>query len=141
MDNAFRTFLTSALLAFISISVSAQGYVDYVPFRANKAIDDGIYESTVDYYSYTGYTATYILNVKVVDERVVTIYFGNGGSLHTGYNNEGYVYKGGYLTPHTYNGQVVALTTTVTVSIPYAENPYVPGTYLYYTNQYAIKIE
>lgn len=144
MHNPFRSFYTVAVLFFCSISLSAQGYVDYVPFtglNSRKAIDDGYYETTVDYYSYTGYTATYILDVKVVDERVVAIYFSNGGSLHTGYNNEGYYYEGGYLTAQTYNGYIVALTTTVSVSIPYAQNPYIPGTYLYHTNKYVIKIE
>jgi hypothetical protein len=141
MNHSFCSVLVAFLLAFCSFPLAAQGYVDYTPFRTQKAIDDGIYESTVNYHSYTGYTATYILNVKVVDERVVVIYFGNGGSLHTGYNNEDYIYKGGYLTAHTSYGQVVAATTTVTVSFPYAEDPYIPGTYLYHTNQYAITIE
>ena len=143
MNNSFRSLLTGFLLVFCSLAATAQNYVDYDPFvyQSRKAVDDGVYEAKVNYYSHTGYVATYILYVQVVDERVVTIYFGNGGSLHTGYNNEGYYYKGGHLTAQTYNGEVVSATTTVTVSIPYAQNPYIPGTYLYETNKYVIKIE
>ena len=57
-----------------------------------KSIDDGWYKAIV----MTGYSK-YRLNVKVEYDRVVAIDFGNGGSVHTGMNNEGYTYGGGYL--------------------------------------------
>ena len=52
------------------------------------------------------------LNVKVQYNRVVAIDFGNGGTLHTGMNNEGYTYNGGTLSTD-YSGNV---TATVSVS-------------------------
>jgi hypothetical protein len=62
-------------------------------------IDNGWYTATVKYMNYKTYTnSTYTLNVKVEYNSVVTIDFGNGGSIHTGYNNEGYIYSGGTLS-------------------------------------------
>ena len=89
---------------------------------ANKfgyfSLEDGWYNSTVKYSNYnTGTFANYRLKVKVEYERVTTISFGNGGSVHTGYNNEGYIYSGGYLeAERDYDGRVVAYTTKITVS-------------------------
>jgi hypothetical protein len=72
-----------------------------------KSIEDGWYAAIVK----TGINAKYRLNVKVQYNSVVAIDFGNGGSVHTGFNNEGYVYSGGYLSVYGDNA-----TATVTVS-------------------------
>ena len=83
-----------------------------------RGIEDGWYEAIVKYTNYsTGTNSTYSLNVKVEYGKVSKIDFGNGGSVHSGYNNEGYIYSGGYLFyEKDYNGNIVAATTTVTVS-------------------------
>lgn len=109
------------LCLFINIAIHA------IPFRINddcisvlvdSKIDDGWYEATVNYSNYkTETNATYTLNVKVEYGVVAKIDFGNGGSVHSGYNNEGYIYSGGYLSfEKNYNGDIVAATTTVTIS-------------------------
>jgi hypothetical protein len=71
----------------------------------------------VDYYNYNTYTkATYQLIVGVKYGSVSSIEFGNGGSVHSGYNNEGYYYSGGTLyAEKDYNGDITAYTATVTV--------------------------
>src|SRR4051812_34781858 len=81
-------------------------------------IKDGWYNATVKYTNYsTGTNSSYSLDVKVEYGKVSIIDFGNGGSIHSGYNNEGYIYSGGYVSLETdYNGNIVAATTTVTVS-------------------------
>lgn len=80
-------------------------------------IGDGWYSATVYYTNYgTGTYSTYTLDVKVQYNTVVAIDFGNGGSVHSGYNNSGYTYSGGYLSFETnYMGNIVAATTTVSV--------------------------
>lgn len=72
-----------------------------------KSIDDGWYSAIVK----TDLNAKYRLNVKVQYNNVVTIDFGNGGSVHSGFNNEGYIYSGGYLSVYGDDA-----TATVTVS-------------------------
>lgn len=81
-------------------------------------LDNGWYNATVHYSNYsTGTNATYTLSVKVEYDNVTNIDFGNGGSVHTGYNNEGYVYSGGYLSfEKDFSGNIKAANTTVTVS-------------------------
>lgn len=86
-----------------------------------SGIQDGWYEATVNYANYaTGTNATYSLNVRVEYGSVTKISFGNGGSVHNGYNSEGYVYTGGYLTyEKDYYGNIVAATTTVNITDNY----------------------
>jgi len=80
-------------------------------------LQDGWYSATVKYYNYnTGTRSTYSLDVKVEYDRVVKIDFGNGGSVHSGYNDSGYTYSGGYLSEKTdYYNNVVGYTTKVTI--------------------------
>lgn len=82
------------------------------------SLDDGWYKSIVKYTNYaTGTNSTYRLEVKVLYDRVTVISFGNGGSVHSGMNNEGYLYTGGNLQSETdYYGRIIAYTTTVNVS-------------------------
>jgi len=72
----------------------------------------------VKYSNYsTGTNSTYKLNVYVQYDKVTKIDFGNGGSVHTGYNNEGYLYSGGTLYFDTdYQGTISSATATVTIS-------------------------
>lgn len=83
-------------------------------------IDNGWYKATVRYENIaTNIRSTYSLNVKVEYNRVVEIDFGNGGSVHTGYNNSGYTYIGGSLSFNKdYDGNITSATTTVTISDP-----------------------
>jgi hypothetical protein len=80
-------------------------------------IPDGWYSATVKYTNYsTGTYATYTLNVRVSYGKVKEIDFGNGGSVHDGYNNSGYIYSGGYLSYDTdYNGTITSAYATVNV--------------------------
>ncbi|MGQ1908201.1 hypothetical protein ACT3CE_00290 [Marinifilum sp. RC60d5] len=81
-------------------------------------IEDGLYTATIKYFNAETYkTSTYTLNVTVKYNSVTAIDFGNGGSVHTGYNNEGYVYYGGTLFfEKDYQGNIIAATTSVTIS-------------------------
>lgn len=78
---------------------------------------DGWIEATIQYSSNTGHHATYTLDVAIQDFRVVAIDFGNGGYIHTGQNNSGYVYQGGelYTTQDIY-GNITSMYTTVRIS-------------------------
>ena len=58
-------------------------------------LDDGVYELTVNCKSHTGLDQNYTLDVRIQDDRVVQIYFNNGGSVHSGRNNSGYTWRGG----------------------------------------------
>ena len=86
--------------------------------KQNGGIKDGWYEATVKYSNYsTGTNATYTLKVKAEYGSVSAIDFGNGGSIHSGYNNEGYLYSGGYLSfEKDYEGNIIAATATVSTS-------------------------
>lgn len=101
-------------------SVGELGALDYritYPPAKTAGISDGWYEATVKYSNSNTYTrSTYTLNVQVEADRVVKIDFGNGGSVHSGYNNSGYYYSGGYLDfQYDYNRNIVGATTRVTV--------------------------
>ena len=113
--------LITLLLIFLTISQSYSRSLlvnNYEKTINYGGIEDGWYNATVKYTNYnTGTNSTYNLKVKVEYGKVSTIYFGNGGSVHSGYNNEGYFYSGGYLSFETdYNGNTVAATTAVTIS-------------------------
>jgi len=115
------TLILGVLISFLLTSVSANNETKtFVVSKSNisMGIKDGTYEATVTYTNFnTGTSNKYILDVKVEYNRVVKIDFGNGGSIHSGYNNENYVYSGGYLFFETdFNGNIKAATTTVTIS-------------------------
>ena len=86
--------------------------------KGNEGIKDGSYKATVQYSNYsTGTNSNYTLIVDVQDDKVISIDFGNDGSVHAGYNNEGYIYSGGYLSFETdYDGNITTASTTVTIS-------------------------
>lgn len=110
------------ILLFISLSTiylcNASIFSDYLSFATG--IEDGWYKATVKYYDYnTGSKATYTLNVKVESDRVTIISFGNDGYLHSGSNDNNYIYKGGYLE-YGYNdaGSIIVATTQVIIEKP-----------------------
>ncbi len=112
-----------SLIVFLFINVTSQSIPalpndSYITYSFYNGINDSWYEATVGYTNYkTGTVATYTLNVKVEYETVEVIDFGNGGSVHSGYNHEGYIYSGGELDYETdYSGNIIAATTTVRVS-------------------------
>ncbi len=80
-------------------------------------IENGWYNATVEYSNSNTYTnSTYSLTVHVSEDRVISIDFGNGGSVHTGLNNNGYFYTGGYLDfEKNYNNQIISGTTKVSI--------------------------
>ncbi len=111
-----RVYLTIFLLTITCIT-KANFWSSY-ECTLRYGIDNGWYASTVDYTNYgNGTYATYSLAVYVEYNRVTVIDFGNGGSVHSGINNEGYYYSGGYLNFEYQYGtmNIVAATTTVTV--------------------------
>ena len=80
-----------------------------------SGIDNGWYSADV----VVGYQ-TYTLSVYVENNSVTKIDFGNGGSVHSGYNNSGYLYSGGQLRFNKdYSGNIIGARTTVTVTEGY----------------------
>ena len=72
-------------------------------------LDDGVYELPVSYMSDTGHRAKYILDVKIQNDNVVCIYFGNGGYVHSGYNNSDYSWRGGGILWNVdWNGNIIS---------------------------------
>ncbi|WP_439880924.1 hypothetical protein ACSX1A_17450 [Pontibacter sp. MBLB2868] len=115
-----KQFLLALSILFFITTVSYANTVSD-PIKSSKTsnIQDGWYEATVKYYNSSTYTrSTYTLNVKVQYNRVVAIDFGDGGSIHSGYNNSGYIYSGGTLSfQRDYStGSITSATTRVTVS-------------------------
>ena len=98
-----------------------------------SGIDSGWYTARVGYYNSKTFTrATYTLNVYVEYNTITQIDFGNGGSVHSGYNNSGYLFTGGNLRINSdYNGNIRSASTSVTVTY------YDP----YYTQSFDITIE
>lgn len=127
-----KQFLLVALLLF-SVFVYSQsgvpsgGYYQsvpnpYHPANQNRQTNQsnsfaGWIGATIQYTSNTGHKATYTLNVAIQDNRVVAIDFGNGGSVHAGQNNSGYIYQGGelYMSQDMY-GNVTSMYTTVRIT-------------------------
>ncbi len=117
-----RQFLIFILISLLNIPLSYSAILNEdLTVESSSVvggIENGWYQATVQYSnSNTGTNSTYTLNVKVEYNRVVKIDFGNGGSVHTGFNNEGYIYSGGYLYFSTdYKGNISSANATVTVS-------------------------
>lgn len=85
--------------------------------RTNTVLENGWYDAEVTYYNpRTETKSTYALDIKVHNDRVVAINFGEGESIHTGDNNSGYSYSGGDLTFYQNNsGKIVSADTTVKI--------------------------
>jgi hypothetical protein len=91
-------------LGFHVVPAAAQvkGKVSYTPFMpvtsrnlTDVILDNGVYELPVNYQSHTGEKSNYVLDVKIQNDNVVCIFFGNGGYVHNGYNSSGYTWRGG----------------------------------------------
>ena len=66
-----------------------------------KILPDGQYYADVSYFNYpSNNSADYNLKVRVRSGQVIIIHLDNGGVLHYGINNEGYLYTGGILKMH-----------------------------------------
>lgn len=117
-----RILIFGVILITISQSITANFFYEINSISINSnfldGIKDGWYSSTVKYSNYsTGTFATYTLDVKVESNRIVRIDFGNGGSVHSGYNEYGYIYSGGFLYfEKDYNGNTIAATASVSIS-------------------------
>ena len=100
-------------LALVQLSFTTA----YSPNKALASIDNGWYNATVKHVNYsTGERGTYTLRVKVEYNSIKEIDFGNGGSVHSGYNNSGYMWSGGYLSfNNNYQGQVESASANVTI--------------------------
>jgi hypothetical protein len=107
-DNMKKRFLLlfAVLLTLSSFSAKAQNYnlpfVSHTPVfdvtqrnLSEVLLEDGVYELEVDYSSNTGHDASYVLDVRIQDDKVTYIYFPNGGSVHSGRNSSGYTWRGG----------------------------------------------
>lgn len=104
-------------MACTSLSIKSQDY-PFVGWKTTQTnvLKNSNYEATVYYSSSTGHKAKYNLIVTVSDDRIVTIHFGNEGSVHTGYNNEGYLYSGGELKfSINQQGEITGASTIVHV--------------------------
>lgn len=117
-----RILILGVLLITTSYQINANNFYE-INYNSIKnivldGIKDGWYSSTVKYSNYsTGTFATYTLDVKVESNRIVRIDFGNGGSVHSGYNEYGYIYSGGYLYfEKDYKGNTIAATASVSIS-------------------------
>lgn len=55
-------------------------------FVSYNQIENGKYEAVIYYSSTTGQKSTYELVVTVTNDVVTAIHFGNGGSVHSGFN-------------------------------------------------------
>jgi hypothetical protein len=139
MYSSKKTFKTLLVLIFSFLSYTSVG-INNNCSTLNESIctsvsdiDSGWYAATVRYYNSKTFTrATYTLNVYVEYNTVTKIDFGNGGSVHSGYNNSGYLYTGGNLRINKdYYGNIRSASTSVTVTY------YDP----FYTQSFDITIE
>ena len=85
--------------------------------RTNTILESDWYQATVTYYNpRTETKSKYNLGVRVHNDRIVAISFGDGGSIHTGANNSGYTYSGGDLIfRENMNGDIVSADTTAKI--------------------------
>ena len=110
-----RNYIVATILAVLCL-VTQEVKGQFVSYNQ---IENGKYEATVYYSSSTGHRAKYQLVVTVFNDVVTAIHFDNNGSVHSGYNNEGYSYSGGSLSfSRDYNGKITGASTTVEVRYP-----------------------
>lgn len=80
--------------------VSSFPFVTYRPSPTQRNLNqvvlaDGIYELVVNYRAHTQNEKKYELDVRIHNDVITHIYFNNGGSIHHGKNNSGYIWRGG----------------------------------------------
>lgn len=110
-----KSYITTTIFAVLCFfTQEAKG-----KFVSYNQIENGDYEATVYYSSTTGQKSTYTLVVTVLNDAVTKIKFDNNGSVHTGYNNEGYSYSGGSLSfSRNFEREITGASTTVKVKYP-----------------------
>jgi len=115
-----KSTLLAVCLLFFVLEAQSQTFLNYKNASEIfvEVIDNGWYEATVSYYNPSTYQrSNYSLSVNVEYDRVTVIDFGNGGSIHSGFNNSGYSYYGGNLTmKKDYKGNIESATTRVSVT-------------------------
>ena len=115
-----KSILFTLFLSFQVFDSSASEIVPVIEIHSLtlQNIEDGWYEANVTYNNPNTYQrSNYQLSVKVENNRVNTIDFGNEGSIHAGYNNSGYTYYGGNLSfQRDFNGQISSASTQVSVT-------------------------
>ena len=106
MKRNLRILGIMVLVLMVILPMKAQTFtppfVTYTPVFAvternlsQIVLDDGVYELSVYCQTHTGLNRNYTLDVRIQNDKVVRIYFGNGGSVHSGHNNSGYTWRGG----------------------------------------------
>ncbi|RZA02871.1 MAG: hypothetical protein EOP47_05195 [Sphingobacteriaceae bacterium] len=117
MKKFILALFSVVVLMSVRNNVKAQ-YLYYEPASKPVSIEAGWYKASVKYTNTRTYAkGNYTLRVKVEYGKVTAIDFGNGGSVHTGYNNEGYNYQGGTLTyEKDYKGEITGVACRVMVS-------------------------
>ena len=110
--------IVSLLIGSLNIQATAATALTPATGNTQKTLTDGWYYAEVAYYNYATYlSADYTLKVKVKDGMVIIIYLNNGGTLHWGINNEGYLYTGGKLdVKEDKKSQKLQYTTQVSIS-------------------------
>lgn len=91
--------------------------IESVELGLKQYFENGWHQAIVYYdNSNTNTNSRYKLDVKVESNRVITIIFPDGGSLHTGQNNSGYAYSGGDLDlDHHISGEIIRAKTVVKI--------------------------
>ena len=123
MKRMFISLFSFFIFSIIGLHCTAQYHTGmfgvYKPFHTatvQSVLKDGIYNASVAYSSSTGQRSNYTLKVKISNDSVVLISFDNGGSIHSGFNNEGYTYNGGALRfIRSYTGEITGASTVVEV--------------------------
>lgn len=105
MRRKITLYSIFVMLLFISLPTKAQVYLPFVSYTpsfevthrnlSQVILDDGIYELPVEYRSNSTNYERYTLDVQIRNDQITRIYFGNGGSVHNGTNNSGYIWSGG----------------------------------------------
>lgn len=97
-----KFFLLLVICLGIQVIPTSAQYIGYIPIfpvtsrnLREVILDNGVYELPVSCQSHTGQRANYILDVKIQNDNVICIYFGNGGYVHRGHNNSSYSWRGG----------------------------------------------
>lgn len=112
-------------ISFIIVPVYFTSNTSSRQFVSYNQIENGKYEAVIYYSSTTGQKSAYELVVTVTNDIVTAIHFGNGGSVHSGFNNEGYTYSGGHLSfSRDHHGNITGASTTVKVTYPNGTTQY-----------------
>jgi hypothetical protein len=118
-----KLIILTGVIFSLSFGYSLDAYAQYqiyepIPSIYGKKVNDGNYKATVRYTNYaTNYKATYSLKVQVRYGRVTAIYFEDGGSIHSGFNNSGYLYQGGTIQySYDSDGDITSAVAKVTIT-------------------------